>query len=440
MRPVTFPGGVHPPDYKQSTEQCEVKVIWPKVGSEVLFPMSQHLGAPCEPIVTAGEYVKIGQKIGEATAFVSSPIHSSVSGTVKEIRDTLTPTGNTSKAVVIEYDGENNELETINKPYDYKNMSKDEILNVIKEAGVVGLGGAGFPSHIKLNPPPDKNVDTLILNAAECEPYLTTDYRVLLEEADVLLQGFQIMLHLHPQAKGIIAIEGNKPQAIAKISEKCKDLHNISVVALETKYPQGAEKQLILACTGREVPSGKLPADAGCIVHNVDTVVAVQRAIVRGRPLMRRIVTIAGGAVNNPGNYKVRIGMKMSELIELTGGFKSTPYKMISGGPMMGVSMFTTDIPIIKTSSAILCFTEEEAKIPEERNCIRCGKCVEHCPIHLMPLELNQNVITLDYDSFRKNNGLDCIECGVCSYVCPAKRHLTQSIRYIRRDMLAKKI
>ncbi len=440
MRTVTFKGGVHPPDGKGFSADKATQVIWPKVGAELIYPMSQHIGAPCEPIVSKGDYVKIGQKIGEAKAFVSSPIHASVSGTVKEIRDTLTPTGITTKAAVVEYDGKNSEHESINKKSDYEKLSKDELLELIKEAGVIGLGGAGFPTHIKLNPPPEKKVDTIIVNAAECEPYLTTDYRVLLEEADTLIRGLKIILKLQPQAKGIIAVEVNKQDAIEHLVKKCADFPNIEVVSLHTKYPQGSEKQLIYACTGREVPSGSLPADAGCIVNNVDTVIAIERAILRGRPLMRKIVTVSGGAVVNPGNYKVRIGMKYCDLLEAIGGLNSTPYKMISGGPMMGVAMFSTDVPIVKTSSGFLCFTEEEGKLPQERNCIRCGRCVEQCPVNLLPQELNQNVLRKEYDLFRKNNGMDCIECGTCSYVCPAKRHLTQSIRVTRRDMLAKKI
>ncbi len=440
MQALTFKGGAHPPEYKHVAEDKAIQVIWPQPGAKLVYPMSQHIGAPCAPIVAKGDMVAIGQKIGETTGFVCSPVHASVSGEVTDITDVLTPGGATSKAVVITYDGKNTEHESINKPHDYEKLEKQEILDIIKEAGIVGMGGAGFPSHIKLNPPAEKPIDTIIMNAAECEPFLTTDYRVLLEETDVVIEGMKIVLKIHPAAKGVIAIENNKPKAIALVEEKCKNIPNISVVALQTKYPQGAEKQLINACTDREVPSGGLPADVGCIVHNVDTIVAIQRAIVRGRPLMRRVITVSGGAVANPGNYKVRIGMSYRDLMDAIGGFKSDPYKMISGGPMMGVAMFSLDVPIIKGSSAFLAFTEAEGKLPEERNCIRCGKCIDHCPIHLLPQELNQNVLAADYAAFRKNNGLDCIECGTCSFVCPAKRHLTQSIRATRRDMLAKKI
>lgn len=439
MKIVTFKGGIHPPDSKEFSAGKEIKEIWPKAGMEILYPMVQHIGAPCEPIVAKGDRVLIGQKIGEAKAFVCAPIHASISGIVTDIRPTLTPTGVTCQAVVVEDDGKDEESPDINKPVDYKNIPRDELINIIKEAGIVGLGGAGFPTHIKLNPPPEKKIHTILVNAAECEPFLTTDHRCLLEESAHLIRGVQTILHLHPEAKAIIGIEINKMDALNKLEADCKEFPNIEVVGLQTKYPQGAEKQLILACTGKEVPSGKLPADIGCIVDNVDTVIAIDRAINRGRPLMRKVITISGDTVVNPGNYKIRLGMKYSDLLEEIGGFKEPPAKFISGGPMMGMAMFSLDVPMIKTSSALLCFSEEFAKIPPERNCIRCGKCVEGCPAGLLPLELNQYILYNEIDMFKKYNGTDCIECGSCSYVCPSKRHLAQSIRATRRDVLTKK-
>lgn len=439
MKVLTFKRGIHPHDHKAETSNSQIKVIFPQVGEEMIFPMVQHIGAPCEPIVEIGERVLVGQKIADNPAKVSSPIHSSVSGTVKAFRDTLTPTGITSKAIVIENDGKMEELTSMIGTEDYLSFTKEQYLERIREAGIVGLGGAGFPTHIKLNPPPDKNIDFIIVNASECEPYLTTDNRVLLEQSYEVKRGLQIILKMFPSAKGIIAIETNKMDAIKRMRQVCEDDKNISVAALRPKYPQGSEKQLIEACTGRQVPSGGLPHDAGCIVNNVDTVIAIDRCIHRGRPLMRKVVTIAGDAANGPGNYKVRLGMTYKSLIEATGGFKSEPYKLISGGPMMGVSMFDLNIPIIKVSSAILCFTEKEAKLPPERNCIRCGRCVEHCPISLKPLDLNQYVLRGELDLFTEHHGMDCIECGSCSYICPAKRHLTQSIRATRRTLLAQK-
>ncbi len=439
----TFRGGIHPEEHKTETEHCAIKVILPEKGLEMIYPMIQHLGAPNTPIVQKSDRVLMGQKLGDSDAYVSSPIFASVSGTVTDIRDTLTPTGITSKAVVVENDALFEEDKALQVPLSYEIPDRETLLKRIREAGIVGLGGAGFPTHVKLSPPPEKRVDTIIINASECEPFLTTDHRVLLEEADRIVHGFDLVLSMFPDAQGIIAIENNKPDAIEKLRaeitvDRVVHKKRMKVVALTTKYPQGAEKQLIYACTGREVPSGGLPADIGCIVNNVDTIIAIDRAIRRSRPIMRKIVTVVGGAVNNPGNYKIRLGMKYGDMMNAIGGFKSKPYKMISGGPMMGVAMYSLDVPVIKTSSALICFTEEEGRLKPESNCIRCGKCVSACPMNLMPLDLNRFVLQGDLESFKGYNGLDCIECGSCSYICPAKRHLAQSIRATRRDLMAK--
>ena len=439
MRLLTFRGGIHPPDSKGFSEKEAIKEIFPEVGAKLVYPMQQHIGAPCEVIVEKGERVLLGQKIGEAKAFVSAPVHASVSGTVVDIVQWLTPGGTPAQSVVVENDGKYEEHPDINKHTDYKETPRERLIEMIKEAGIVGQGGAGFPTHVKLSPPPEKKIEYFIVNAAECEPYLTTDHRVLLEEAEVIIRGVQIVLHMFPDAKGYIAIENNKPDAIKHLTERCND-PRIEVVGLQTKYPQGAEKQLISACTGREVPSGGLPADAGCIVNNVDTVIAIERAIVRGRPIMRRVVTVSGKAPANPGNYKVRIGMKFDDLLNAVGGFKEEPYKLISGGPMMGAAMYSLDVPIVKTAGAILCLTEDECKVEPETSCIRCSRCVNICPAGLMPLMLNHYVINQEFDKFKQNNGMDCIECGSCSYVCPAKRHLAQSIRFARRQVLTKKV
>ncbi len=438
MKALTFKRGIHPKDNKEFTADIPKKLILPKAGSEIIISMVQHLGAPCEPCVEVGQAVFMGQKVGEAKSFVCSPVHASVSGVVKEIRQILTPSGIKATGVVIENDGQDKLHESL-KHDDYTKLSNEEILTLIKEGGVVGLGGAGFPTHIKLNPPPDKKIDTIIVNGAECEPYLTTDYRVLLEETDDFIRGIQVILQLHKNAKALIGIETNKMAAIKKLEEAVKGFDRIQVVPLKPKYPQGAEKQLIFACTGREVLSGGLPADIGCIVDNVDTVVAIQRAVCKGLPIMRKVVTVSGDAIKNVGNYEVRIGMSYHELVDSIGGFKSEPYKMLSGGPMMGVAMYTLDVPIIKTSGGFLCFSKETGELPREENCIRCGKCVNICPMGLMPLELNQDVLFGETDKFIKNNGLDCIECGSCSYECPAKRYLAQSIRAAKREILAKR-
>ena len=417
-------------------EKKEVVRYEPQATAVELAQLGEVVGAPCEPIVAVGDYVKAGQKIAETGAFVSSPIFSSVSGTVKDIRPMLTPGGATVKTIVIENDGKYDMADGIGKALDYENMSNADICAAIKAAGVVGLGGAGFPTHIKLAPPPDKKIDYIIINAAECEPYLTCDYRVMLEQPEKIIRGLKIMLKLHPNAKGVIGIENNKPEAIKVMSEMVKDIPNIEVAELQMKYPQGAEKQIIYAITKREVPSTtppSLPADVGCIVDNVATVMAIGDAIFESKPLMERVITVSGGAAKNPGNYQMKIGMKISDLMEAIGGFKEEPAKFIAGGPMMGPAMYTLDVASTKTTSGLLCFTKEEAYIPPERGCIRCGKCVEHCPMGLMPLELNRLAIKGLAEEFGNLHGMDCIECGSCSFECPAKRQLAQSIRAMKK-------
>ena len=441
MQTLTFKRGVHPPDGKELAKDQPIKVIMPKEGSELFYPMSQHIGAPCDPLVAVGDQVKVGQKIAESGAFMSSPIFASVSGEVVDIRPMLVPGGAMVKAIVVKNDGKMEEIEGLNEGKDYTTMTNDEILAAIKNAGVVGLGGAGFPTHVKLNPPKDTPIDHILINAAECEPYLTCDYRLMLEEPERIVRGLQIMLKLHPNAKGVIGIEDNKPEAIASMQKACEGIDNISVQPLTTKFPQGSEKHLIYAITKREVKSGALPASAGCIVDNVDTVVAIERAIEKGRPLMRRIVTVSGKGIKNPGNYKIRIGMTLRDLVEEIGGFneENPPVKLIAGGPMMGPTLYTLDVASVKTTSGLLCFTKDEAYIPEERNCIRCGKCVDHCPMGLMPFMLNAFAIKGDGEGFVKHHGLDCIECGSCSYECPAKRQLAQSIRATKKIEAGKK-
>ncbi len=437
MAALTFKRGIHPHDHKDESKDKPIKVLMPK--GDLVYPMIQHIGAPCEPLVKKGDRVLVGQKIGQSEAFVSSPIFSSVSGTVSKIDDVINPTGMKVKAVFVENDGLYEEVEGLNVPHDYMNMKNEEIIEVIKEAGIVGMGGAGFPTHIKLSPPPDKNIDRIIVNGAECEPYLTSDYRIMLEETDRIVEGLKVILKLFPKAEGIIGVETNKPDCIAKLEEIVKNEPRISIAPLKTKYPQGAEKQLIYSVTKREVPSGGLPADVGCIVQNIDTVVAIHRAIFRGRPLMRRIVTVSGGAIAEPQNFKVRIGTNYQELIEAAGGFVEEPAKVISGGPMMGFAMFNLDTPVVKGSSSILCLTKDEVETPEEQNCMRCGKCVNICPMGLLPLELNKYALAQNEEMFQKYHGMDCIECGACSYTCPAKRHLLQSIRTSKKNILAKR-
>ncbi|MFD3157144.1 electron transport complex subunit RsxC [Haloimpatiens sp. FM7330] len=434
---LTFKRGVHPPHGKHLSEHKPIEDYTPK--GELVFPLSQHIGAPCESLVKKGDKVLVGQKIGEAKGFGLSTIHSSVSGTVKNILPMMTASGNKIPSIIIEND---NNYETISLPKekrDYTKLSKEELVDIIRETGIVGMGGACFPTHVKLTPPADKNIDSIIVNAAECEPYLTCDHRLMLEETKKIVIGLDIILKMFPKAKGYIGIENNKLDAIKLMNDAAKSFPNIEVKALKTKYPQGAEKQLIYSITKREVPSGKLPADVGCIVQNVGTMHAIYKAVSFGLPLTERIVTVTGEAIKEPKNLRVKLGTSVRELIEACGGFKEDPIKVISGGPMMGMTLSTLDIPVIKGTSGILCLTKTQAVLPNPTNCIRCGKCVDACPMNLIPGKLKSLAERHEYDEFEKLNGLDCIECGCCTFVCPAKNHLVQSIRTAKRVVIANK-
>ena len=383
-----------------------------------------------------GDHVLTGQKIAEATGFVSAPIYAAVSGTIKGIEPHRVTTGDTVNCIVIENDGLYEEVayEAIENLSD---ISKEEVINRIKEAGVVGMGGAGFPTHVKLSPKEPDKIEYVIVNCAECEPYLTSDYRRMMEEPEKLIQGLKVSLSLFDNAKGILAVEDNKPDCIELLKKLTKDEDRISVKALKTKYPQGSERHLIYAVTGRAINSTMLPADAGCVVNNVDTVVAIYNAVMLGKPLMQRIVTVTGDAVNDPRNFAVRVGTNYNELIEEAGGFKSEPEKIISGGPMMGFALFDTNVPVTKTTSALLCFTKDEVAMYEPSACINCGMCLEVCPGRVMPSRLADYAEHGDMEKFEAHDGMECCECGCCSFVCPAKRQLTQSIKSMRKMVLA---
>ena len=434
MALLTFKGGVHPDDGKRLAKDKAIVELKP-VG-DLVYPVSQHIGAPASPIVAVGDQVLRGQKIAEAGGFVSAPVYSSVSGKVKAIEPRMNPTGAKVNCIIIENDGEYNEVEyPAVKPVD--EMTKAEILNAIGEAGVVGMGGAGFPTKVKLSPKEPDKIDFIIANCAECEPYITADYRRMLENPDELVAGMKIILKLFDNAKGIFGVEDNKPDCIEKLKELTKDEPRMEVLALKTKYPQGGERQLIYATTGRAINSAMLPADAGCVVDNVETIINVYRAVAEGKPSMERVVTVSGDAVNEPGNFKVLFGTNQAELVEAAGGFKSEPEKMISGGPMMGFSMFTLNVPVTKTSSSILCFTKDEVAKYEPSACINCGRCVDACPSRLIPSRLADLAERHNEEAFTKMEGLECMECGSCSYVCPAKRPLKQSIGSMRKIALA---
>ncbi|MCT4606674.1 MAG: electron transport complex subunit RsxC [Marinisporobacter sp.] len=436
MSLLSFRGGVHPPHYKEATERCKVEKA--KEPTRVVIPLQQHIGAPCEALVKPGDKVKVGQKIGEAKAFVCAPIHSSVSGQVKQVTKMLTPTGE-AQCVVIESDGLNEIHESVKPKGDLEKLSGKEILEIVKEAGIVGMGGATFPTHVKLSPPPDKNVDTIILNGAECEPYLTADHRLMLENPESIIFGLRAMMKVANVSKAYIGIEDNKPDAIESMKNAAKDYKEIEVVGLRTKYPQGAEKQLIYACTKREVPSGGLPMEAGVIVNNVATSAAIGDAIKTGMPLIERICTITGKGIKEPKNLLIKVGTSIKEIIEQCGGYNGTPGKLIMGGPMMGHAQYTDEIPSTKGTSGILVFTPEEARLPEPKSCIKCGKCVEICPAFLQPLYVSAYSLNNMHDMAEKYRALDCIECGSCSFICPSKRPLLQSIRVAKREIIAKK-
>ena len=432
----TFKGGVHPYDGKDLAKDQPIRRIKPK---EILvYPLSQHIGAAASPIVAVGDTVLRGQKIAEAGGFVSAPVFASVSGTVKAIEPRHVATGDLVNSIIIENDGEMKETD-FHGVEDVASLSKEQIIEKVKEAGVVGMGGAGFPTHVKLSPKEPDKIEFIIANCAECEPYLTADYRRMLENPEELIGGMKIVLRLFDHAKGILGVEDNKPDCIQKLKELTKDEERIEVMPLKTKYPQGGERQLIYATTGRSINSKMLPADAGCIVDNVETLVAINRAVKEGKPVMDRIFTVTGDAVANPGNFEYCIGMSYAEILEEAGGFKEDPEKMISGGPMMGFAVFSLEIPTTKTSSSLLCFKKDDVSASEVTACINCGRCVSVCPEQIVPSRLAKMSQFHDSESFERWNGMECIECGSCSYICPAKRPLAQYIKTMKKQILAER-
>lgn len=436
MARYTFTGGIHPYDGKDLSKDKPIRGYLPK--GELVYPLSQHIGAPATAIVEKGDHVLRGQKIAEAGGFVSAPIYATVSGTVKAIEPRRVVTGDSVMSIIIENDGKYDEV-VYDTPIPLEEMSKEDIIKCVKEAGVVGMGGAGFPTHVKLSPKDPSAIEYCIVNGAECEPYLTSDYRRMLEEPEKVISGLKCMLALFDNARGIIAIEDNKKDVIKLMKAMVQNEPNIHVKELKTKYPQGAERQMIYATTGRAINSKMLPADAGCIVDNVDTVVAIYSAVMERKPLMERIVTVTGDAIADPCNFKVHIGTNYHELIAEAGGFKEEPAKIVSGGPMMGFGIFELDVPTTKTASALLCLTKDDVSMMEPTACINCGKCVEVCPGRITPKLLAEAAEHFDDEKFLALNGMECCECGCCSFVCPAKRPLTQSIKSMRKIQLAKR-
>ncbi len=435
MSVLTFRGGIHPFDGKELSKEKPIQKLLPV--RDLVYPLSQHIGAPAVPIVKKGDSVLAGQMLAEAGGFVSAPIYASVSGTVKSIEPRLTPGGIRVNSIVLENDGNYKEVAyEAGKPLEQ--LSADEVTGAIQKAGVVGMGGAGFPTHVKLSPKDRSQIDYVIANCAECEPYLTSDYRRMLEEPEKLIEGMQIILSLFPNAKGVFAVEDNKVDCALKLEKLVKGQQNMEVKTLKTKYPQGSERHLIYAVTKRQINSTQLPADAGCIVDNVDTICSVRQAVVEGRPLTSRIVTVTGDAIKDPCNFEVLLGTSHLDLIEAAGGLLGEPEKIISGGPMMGNPLFELDVPVVKTSSALLCMSGDEAAL-EPQACISCGRCVDVCPGQIVPSRLASFAAQGKQEEFEKWNGMECCECGCCSYICPAKRHLTQSIKTMRRQILAQR-
>ena len=429
---ATFRGGVHPFEGKELSMDRAVTVLKPTSG-EMVYPLSQHIGAPAKAIVKVGDEVLVGQKIAEAGGFISAVVVSSVSGKVKKIEPRVTAGGAKSISIVIENDGQYTAVEGLGEDRDATKLSKQEIRDIVREAGIVGLGGAGFPTNVKLTPKDESKIDYIIVNGAECEPYLTCDYRMMIEEPERLIGGIKVMLQLFENAKAVIGIENNKPKAIEKLRALVKDEPKITVEPLRTKYPQGGERSLIYAVTGREINSSMLPADAGCVVDNVNTVMAIYDAVCKQTPILERVITVTGDAVKEPQNFKVRTGMNYNDIIEAAGGFVGEPKKILSGGPMMGQAMYTTDVPVTKNSSSLTCFLEDEVEKNPESPCIRCGRCGEVCPEFLVPVLMMQTCMAGNSEGYEKLYGMECIECGSCSYICPARRPLTQAFKQMKR-------
>lgn len=434
IRPFKTHGGAHVPHHK-NTANCE-SVFLP-IPAQIIIPMTQHIGAPCSPTVKKGDYVYVGQVVGDSTAFVSAPVHSSVSGTVTEIKQIVLTGGQKVDAVCIKSDGEMTLDPEIKAPENI--TTKKDLAKLARQSGLVGLGGAGFPAHVKLSVPDDKDVDFLIINAAECEPYVTCDNREALENGDNVIKGIMAVKKICDVKKAIIAIEDNKPKAIENLKKiiETRGQKDIEVMPLKSIYPQGAEKILIQATTGRCVPTGKLPIDVGCIVMNIGSVSFVHSYLKNGIPLIKKRVTIDGSAIKNPMNVIVPIGTVIKDIIDFTGGYKSEPKKIIMGGPMMGVAIIGDDLPILKQNNGILCFDEKEANLGEPTDCINCGRCVAACPMSLYPTKLEKYSERANTEELLNLDIMTCMECGCCAFSCPAGRRIVQAIRlgksYVRK-------
>jgi Na+-translocating ferredoxin:NAD+ oxidoreductase subunit C len=436
LKLFSFLGGIHPPARKEITENMKSEECkQPKIS---YISLLQHIGVITEPLVKKGEIVKKGQRIAESKAFLSAPIHSPVSGKVIAIESYTFPVNGKVSTIIIE-----NDFEEIEEEYDkienYKEKTKEELLIKIRDMGIVGQGGAAFPTHVKLSPPADSKIDTLIINGAECEPYLNSDNRVMIECAKESVEGIKIMMHILKVEKAVIGIENNKKEAIESISKAIEGEPGISIALLAVKYPQGGEKQMIKAILNRVVPVKKLPSEVGVVVQNISTAYEVYRAIVLGKPLIERVVTVSGRGVASPKNMKIRIGTLFKDILEQCGFNENITEKIIMGGPMMGIAQFTKEVPTVKGTSGILALTNEEINKCRAKSCIGCGKCIEACPMNLTPLIFAQYGRKEMWKEMDKYNLMDCIECGSCAFICPAKRPLTEAIKIGKAKLRAVK-
>jgi Na+-translocating ferredoxin:NAD+ oxidoreductase subunit C len=437
MASLVFKGGIHPDYRKELTASLAVTAM--PAPARVVIPLQQHIGAPCEPLVQAGDRVMLGQKVGDSKGFVSAPVHASVSGTVAAVGPYNHPLGRPMESITIESDGLDAWDESIKPARDLRAISRDEIRKLVREAGIVGMGGATFPAHVKLAPPPEKPIDTVIINGAECEPYLTADHRMMLENSGEIVYGLKIMMKALGASRGIIGIENNKPDALRVMRQAVEAEPEISVAALHTKYPQGAEKMLIQAITRRKVPSGGLPMAVGVVNYNVGSAIAMTRALRAGTPLIERVVTVTGEGVARPANLLIRVGTLVSDVLDYCGGLRDTTRKLIIGGPMMGLAQATADLPVIKGTSGILALTDEDVELAESGDCIKCAKCVGVCPVCLVPAFIAQVAEHKLFDRAEKLHAADCIECGCCAFVCPSRIPLTQWIRIAKAEVLERR-
>ena len=421
-----FFGGVHPHDMKAATNEKAIEQLAPP--AQVVIPMSMHFGAPCTPLVKAGDHVKVGQKIGEFHG-LGAPIHASVSGTVKAVEPRPYSMGGNITSVVIENDMQDEVSEEVQAPADPNALSVEEMIERVKNAGIVGMGGATFPTHVKITSGIGK-VSTVIINGAECEPYITGDHRTMLERPEEIIGGAKFLAKMFGVDKVIIGVEDNKQNGIDAMNKViAAEKAPVVVEPLRCRYPQGGEKQLCQAITGRQVPPGGLPADIGCAVFNINTTCAIFRALTTGMPVVRKIVTVSGSGIEEPKNLECPIGTPVSALLDACGGVKESTFKLIAGGPMMGMAQYTADIPVAKGTGAILAFAADEEKTVENPQCIRCGKCVSVCPMHLEPLFMYQYASKGMVEELNAAHIMDCMECGACSYICPARMHLTHMFK-----------